>query len=342
MSNIKISIIIPVYNTEKYIKKCLNSIVKQSIDNIEIIIVNDGSPDKSDIIIKEFEKKYNNIIYLVKENGGLSSARNLGLSYATGEYIGFIDSDDYVKEDMYLKLYTKAIEEDADIVICDMKYDKNGEDISGTCFEDFGTLNKYEAMSKYLEHNYFKSHAQNKIYKKKLFNNIRFPEGKLFEDVATFYKLVDQSERVSFVNEKLYIYNQDNSESITKKKFNLKNLELLMAWEEMHEYLRENNYKEDIINRSIIMYYKAVKVLVKMLYCGNSYISSNELKDIKAIFINNINKNIYNKGRNLEFKTSNKGALKLIKKYLNNINCIFTISLLRKKINKFEKVRSLR
>ena len=115
----KVSVIVPVYNVEEYLERCLDSLVNQTLKDIEIIIVNDGSTDGSKEIIQKYLNKYKNIVYLEKENGGLSSARNYGIPYAKGEYIGFVDSDDYVELTMYEKMYNKAIEEKSDMVECD-------------------------------------------------------------------------------------------------------------------------------------------------------------------------------------------------------------------------------
>ena len=118
----KISVIIPVYNVEKYLSKCLDSVVNQTLKDIEIIVVNDGSPDNSQKIIDDYTKKYKNIKSFVKKNGGLSDARNFGIKKASGKYIAFLDSDDYVTEDMYEKMYKKAISHNFDIVVCDLNY----------------------------------------------------------------------------------------------------------------------------------------------------------------------------------------------------------------------------
>ena len=120
---VKVSVIVPVYNVEKYITKCLNSLVKQTLKDIEIIVVNDGSPDNSQAIIDKFVKKYpKKVKSYIKKNGGLSDARNYGIEKATGEYIAFVDSDDYVEHNMYKEMYEKAKEHDFDIVVCDLKY----------------------------------------------------------------------------------------------------------------------------------------------------------------------------------------------------------------------------
>ena len=132
----KLSIIVPVYNAEQYMEKCLNRLLEQSYSNIEIIIVNDGSEDTSKEKIEKYLKKYPSIKYLEKENGGLSDARNYGMPYATGEYIAFLDSDDYVESTMYEDMYEMAQKENADMVECDFIWeypDKRKEDI-GTIY----------------------------------------------------------------------------------------------------------------------------------------------------------------------------------------------------------------
>ena len=119
MNKYKVSVIVPVYGVEKYISKCLNSLVNQTLNDIEIIVVNDGTKDNSQKIIDEYVKKYpDKVKSFIKENGGQGSARNYGLKQATGEYIGYVDSDDYVELDMYEKLYNKAINDNLDIAIC--------------------------------------------------------------------------------------------------------------------------------------------------------------------------------------------------------------------------------
>ena len=119
---VKVSVIVPVYNVEKYLERCLLSLVNQSLQDIEIIVVNDGSPDNSQTIIDKFASEYKNVKSYIKENGGLSDARNYGTKKAVGEYIAFVDSDDYVSEQMYEQMYQKAKEGDFDLVVCDLNY----------------------------------------------------------------------------------------------------------------------------------------------------------------------------------------------------------------------------
>ena len=117
--SIKVSVIVPVYGTEKYLSKCLDSLVGQSLKEIEIIVVNDGSPDNSQIIIDEYDKKYPQMRGLQKENGGLSDARNYGICHANGEFVAFVDSDDYIEPTMCEDMYEKAVKNALDIVVCD-------------------------------------------------------------------------------------------------------------------------------------------------------------------------------------------------------------------------------
>ena len=147
----KVSVIVPFYNVEKYIDRCLNSLVNQTLEDIEIIIVNDGSKDNSETIAKEYSSKYKDkIIYLEKENGGLSDARNYAIPYATGEYIAFLDSDDYVEVNMYEQMYEKAKKENADIVECDFLWEYPNEKIEskGKIYKDKHDISILESLSK--------------------------------------------------------------------------------------------------------------------------------------------------------------------------------------------------
>ena len=165
----KLSIIVPVYNTFQYLPRCLDSLVKQNLNDYEIIIVNDGSPDNSQDIIDEYVKRYDNIKAYKKENGGLSDARNYGIAKASGEYIAFVDSDDYVANNMYELMYNKAKEKDYDMVVCDLNYvypDKIIR-VSSSVGNDTNDIKKTMI-------NIYPA-AWNKIYKKVLFEqSIRF------------------------------------------------------------------------------------------------------------------------------------------------------------------------
>ena len=206
----KVSVIVPVYNVEKYITRCLTSLVNQTIDDLEIILVNDGSKDNSEQIIRQFKKDYKNIIYVKKENGGLSSARNFGLIYATGEYVAFLDSDDYVDRTLYQKMYEKAKATNSDFAECDFiwKY-PNCEKIDvGFRYKD-----KKEMFEK------ARVVAWNKLIKREIIINkkIEFPVGLYYEDVEFFYKLLPYINSFDFVEEPLIYYVQRDNSIVNKQ-----------------------------------------------------------------------------------------------------------------------------
>ena len=153
---VKISVIVPVYNVEKYLDKCLNSLVNQTLKDIEIIVINDGSPDNSQTIIECYSKKYSNVKSYVKRNGGISDARNYGLKYASGEYIAFVDSDDYVDLSMMEKLYNKAIENSYDIVECNLHM----VDDNGNLLKDVNTNQKKDIFDEQGIKKYMLSHQK--------------------------------------------------------------------------------------------------------------------------------------------------------------------------------------
>ena len=166
---VKVSVIVPVYNVEKYIRKCLDSLVNQTLENIEIIIVDDGSTDTSKDIIKEYMDKYKNIKYYQKENGGLGDARNYGLQYATGKYIAFLDSDDYIRVRTYQLMYEKAEKEDSDIVECNFYWTYQNRKRKDIGEKYFGKQEMFEKA---------RVIAWNKLYRKEMLDraNVEFPK----------------------------------------------------------------------------------------------------------------------------------------------------------------------
>ena len=202
-----ISIIVPVYNVQDYVLKCLNSLVEQSYDSIEIIVVDDGSTDESGDICDDVAKKNKKIKVFHKNNGGLSSARNYGIKKAKGEYICFVDSDDYVKKDFVKKLVEAALEnEEADIAVCGYNFEiPKAEVLTG----------KEATIRLLVEQNNMEIIAWNKIYKRNIFDGISYPEGMNYEDNLTTYKLLSKANKVVYIPESLYVY-VERSGSITK------------------------------------------------------------------------------------------------------------------------------
>ena len=238
----KVSVIVPVYNVEKYLIKSVDSLVNQTLEDIEIIVVNDGSTDNSKKIIETYKKKYpNKIKYLEKPNGGLSDARNFGMPHATGEYIAFLDSDDYVELNTYEKMYNKAKEENADMVECDFIWEyPNKRKI------DTGII--YNGKKEMLT--YARVVAWNKLIKRALLekNKIEFPKGLRYEDVEFFYKMIPYYNKVSFVKEPLIHYIQRES-SISKVQ-NERTKEIFEVLNNVIEYYKKNNlyneYKDEL------------------------------------------------------------------------------------------------
>lgn len=231
----KVSVIVPVYNVEQYLRKCLDSLVNQTLQDIEIIVVDDGSTDSSSDIIKEYAEKYKNIKCYKKENGGLSDARNYGMQYAQGKYIAFLDSDDYADINLYKEMYEKALKEDADIVECNFYWSypkKSKKDIGEKYFSKKEMIEKARVV------------AWNKLYKKEILDeaNIEFPKGLRYEDVEFFYKLVPYIQRVSFIKEPLIYYTQRKT-SIANTQ-NEKTKDIFTVLDNVIEYYKEKNLYE--------------------------------------------------------------------------------------------------
>jgi len=226
-----ISIIVPVYNVEAYLPKCLDSIINQTYENLEIIIVNDGSTDNSPQICEEYAKRYSRIKLLHKKNGGLSSARNAGLDIANGEYIGFVDSDDYIEKNMYLEMLTSLKEYSANLVIC--SYFSDGE-IKYPC-EKSMFVDVDFVFRLYLK-DQIQAYAWNKLYSKDIFNDIRYADGILFEDMDIFLPILRKAEKIVLLNDKLYHYIKREN-SIINSIFNIKQVKCLDIIESHKGYL---------------------------------------------------------------------------------------------------------
>ena len=240
MNKCKLSIIVPVYGVEKYIDKCLNSLVKQSLKEIEIIVVNDGTKDNSQKIVDKYVKKYpDKIKSYIKENGGQGSARNYGLKKASGEYIGYVDSDDFVEKDMYKKLYNKAKENNYDIVVCG-NYNVS-EDYQNKNIDAF--INNYNTD---LENIFFgKMAVWNKIYKRDILikNKLEFKEKVWYEDLAFTLKAIMNSNTFAFIDEPLYDYLIREGSTMNNSNVQ-RNLEILDAFNDILSYIQHNKKEE--------------------------------------------------------------------------------------------------
>ena len=304
-----VSIIVPIYNVEQYLRECIDSIIKQTYKNLEIILVDDGSPDNCGQICDEYAKKDDRIKVIHKENGGLSSARNAGLDIATGEYISFIDSDDYVSNNFIEELYSLCIKCDADIAECDfVKFtDKIEVQKKDKVIEKYSTIEMQEQI--YTE-NYIKTIVVwNKLYKKYLYEKLRFPQGKINEDEFTTYKVFDSSLKNIAVTSEILYYYRYNENSIMGKKFNEKRLDVLEAYEERKEFYKEK--KLNLLYEKTVIKYQ--EILKDFYLLTQKYIDLPE-KYLKDILIR-MKKN-YKEYEKFE-KISNKNKMKIFMMFPN-------------------------
>ena len=300
---IKVSVIVPVYNVEDYLARCLDSLVNQTLKEIEIIVVNDGSPDNSQKIIDKYAKKYLNIKAYKKENGGLSDARNYGIKKANGEYIAFIDSDDFVTTDMYEKMYQKAKSGNFDIVACDLNYVYDDNKI----VKAYANIEKDTTDIKSSMINIYPA-ARNKIFKKKLFSNgIEFKKGVWFEDVEFIYRMLPYVKTIGVVHEHFNQYVQ--REGSIMNTINPKIYDYINNWNGIIEYYKEHNLYEQYkleLEYSYVRYLYATFIKQASLYSYEDYLEAVN----KAII--NVNKQFPYYRKNKYFYRSLKGIYLLL------------------------------
>lgn len=250
-----ISIIIPVYNTGQYLDKCMESICAQTYRNIEMILVDDGATDGSGAKCDEWAAKDARVRVVHKQNGGLSDARNAGLNVATGEYIGFVDSDDWIEPDMYKFLYDNAVELDADIVECSFwKTYETKEKPARGAYGKTRVFGREEAQIMLMQDRIVRNYVWSKLYRRELMEGIAFPVGKVFEDILFTYKVYDKAEHVAFCPEPKYHY-VIRGGSITSKRYEIKNnLDYLEALDTKMKEMIGRGYPEaeDIYLKALI------------------------------------------------------------------------------------------
>ena len=274
-----ISVIVPIYNVEKYLKKCIDSIINQTYKNLEIILVDDGSPDNCGKICDEYAKNDKRIKVIHKKNGGLSDARNAGIDIAKGKYIGFVDSDDYIVSDMYEYLYNILIENSSDISICDYEYYYEKNNIIGKSnnVKINETVDKKEALRR-LMGNSIGNYAWNKLYKRDLFNDVRYPVGKKMEDCGTTYKLFYLSNKITIGNERKYYYLQRDDSILHKKNFSFYKdffeltLEKYKFIKEKYPEIIENDI--DMVNKILTLYFEQSEGMEKYIETYNDELMS--------------------------------------------------------------------
>lgn len=286
-----ISVIVPVYNAEKSVERCLKSIIKQSYKNLEIIIINDGSTDKSLNICEKFYAKDSRIRIICQENGGVSKARNTGISSMSGEYVIMIDSDDYMTECTIEKLYNEILLTNADLALCDFE---NGseENYSFTISEKIlpEIINNRQALKRIYvnNHNALQYVAPwGKLYKKELFKDILYPDGKIFEDIYVTHRILQRCKKIVVVPQKMFYY-FEGKDSIMHKEFHIGKIDYLEALKQRIFFFKECGYNDlvhiayDEYLHSLIWEYSRVRDILK---------NKKAMKDIKERF-----REIYQKG----------------------------------------------
>lgn len=225
----EISIIVPVYKVEKYLEKCVDSILAQTFTDFELILVDDGSPDRSGAMCDEYAQKDPRVKVIHKENGGLSSARNAGIDVARGRYLGFVDSDDYIAADMYELLHDEITRVQADLAICGI-YDiyEGKEPVEKPIIHETATAD--EALLLILQGNNISVHAVNKLYRRELFQTLRYPVGKYHEDSFIIVDLLAKCQKIAINSAQKYFY-YHRLGSINTEKFSDKQFEFIEAWE---------------------------------------------------------------------------------------------------------------
>ena len=303
-----ISVIVPVYNVENYLSKCISSILSQTYNDFEIILVDDGSTDSSGVICDKFSLDYDKIFVIHKNNGGLSSARNEGLIYSKGEYITFVDSDDILHPNALEIFIDTILNTDSDIVFSDLYRFYNYETLNLSNFDhnySIKTFNNYQAMN-ILINNTIKSIVPScaKIYKRTIFNNIKFPLNRFHEDEFVIHKLLFSANKVTYINLPLYFYNRSNLNSICAKKIDDKRFtDKIEAYLDRINFIK--NYYNEIYNNSLII------ILNNCCFLMNQY-----KKDISSICYKNCLKRI----KSYAYEAIN---LKLIKPWTNfDIFCL--------------------
>ena len=242
VKDILISIVVPIYKVEKYINKCLNSILNQTYKNLQIILVDDGSPDNCGKICDEYEKKDKRIQVIHKQNGGLSDARNVGIAEAKGEFIGFVDSDDYIEPTMFEDLLNLVKENNADVAICNFYEVKDDKKIMKNNCNDVEIYNKMEILKEILLDKKIQSYAWNKLYKKALFNKVKYPVGKKYEDIGTTFYLLEGCEKVVVSGKPEYYY-LNREDSIVNNVTESTIMDYVTIVDERYDYI-EKNYPE--------------------------------------------------------------------------------------------------
>lgn len=277
-----ISVIVPIYNVDKYLERCLNSLVNQTYKHFEVLLINDGSTDFSEQICKRYCKEDTRFKYYKKKNEGLSSARNYGLDRADGEYIFFLDSDDSLDKNI-LELMINSIGT-ADLIFCDVKIIEDNENIVHTPQKSLVETTKFSGIE-VIERIYDEISPLkyvviwNKLYKRDLFFNVRFPIGKIHEDEFVNYLLYYKSSLIKYIDYPGYLYYKRKG-SITNSGFNINHIDCLEALNQRHVFFEKHKWKKLTEKNISIMLYLLNKN-ISLFYTNNECLKDNALDVIR-------------------------------------------------------------
>ncbi|MFD1708006.1 glycosyltransferase [Siminovitchia sediminis] len=234
-----ISIIVPVHNVELYLDSCLKSILGQTLEDFEVILINNGSTDSSGLICDAYSQKDKRVKVKHLNFAGVSEARNLGVDLAQGEYIGFVDADDRIEKDMYYNLLKLCRQTDSDVGICQLGREIDGKLINEKRDSFVLELEKLEALKELFKGILYRFSLCNKLFKKNCFHQVKFPEGRIHEDLATTYKLFSNANRAVYTNEIGYIYIKRTG-SILTAAYNERRLDAFIGWDEILQYMTKH------------------------------------------------------------------------------------------------------
>ena len=293
-----ISVIVPVYNVEEYLEKCLLSIINQTYQNLEIILIDDGSTDSSGIICEQYKEKDKRIKVIHKENGGLSSARNIGVEQASGTWVAFVDSDDYIEVTMYEILLKLAIENKADIALAHFRSFDSNEIEACVDSDNIITFKEHELLEVYILGDYhISTSVWDRLYRKTLIEEIIFPKGKLHEDILYTIEAFYKCNKAVYIDHAYYYYRIGRDKSIMAKQYDFKNLtDLLDLTNQAADYLRDHDEKKLASLYVTKRYLEFSDILGKKITIESKnliekYLNQNKKEVFKAFF----NKEIRNK-----------------------------------------------
>lgn len=270
MKNKKISVIVAVYNTEKYVKKCIDSLLNQTYSNLEILIIEDGSTDNSKEILNEYKNNKKVKLIFNEKNSGLAYSRNVGMDNATGEYLGFIDSDDYVAPDYFEKLMESLTKDKADVAICDMKlvYENEGNrEVISKCYDkEFNLIN--------IINNGLVASACNKLFKKELISKYKFAVGKVNEDIAVVIPALVNAKKITYANDCYYNYVQRNN-SIQNSSFSERRFDIVEAIDTTLERIKHSKYFEEL--KDALIFNQIIVLLIYVIPKENRFFYRNKI-----------------------------------------------------------------